>query len=77
MFANATFMTPKRTVPVVSATAVVLRNEADQVFIETAPWTFEARPVEIEFQQGNQVVVAHGLRAGERVVVKGAVLLND
>jgi cobalt-zinc-cadmium efflux system membrane fusion protein len=56
---------------------VVLRNEADQVFVEIAPWTFEARPIEIDFQQGNQAVIAHGLEAGQRVVVKGAVLLND
>ena len=77
MFSTTTFMTPKRTVPMVATTAVVLKNEADQVFVEIAPWTFEARPVEIDFQQGDQAVVAHGLKAGERVVVKGAVLLND
>ena len=77
MFATATFMTPKQTVPAVATTAVVLKNEADQVFVEIAPWTFEARPIEIEFQQGDQAVVAHGLRAGEHVVVKGAVLLSD
>jgi membrane fusion protein, heavy metal efflux system len=77
MFAKATFLTPKEIVPIVPATAVVLRNEADLVFVEIAPWTFEVRPVDIDFQQGDQVVVAHGLRAGERVVVKGAVLLND
>jgi cobalt-zinc-cadmium efflux system membrane fusion protein len=77
MFANATFMTPKRTVPSVPTTAVILKHEADQVFVEIAPWTFEARPVEIEFQQGDQAVLARGLRAGERVVIKGAVLLND
>ena len=77
MFASAAFMTPKQTVPVVPTTAVVLRNEADQVFVEVTPWTFEARPVEIDFQQGNQAIIAHGLRAAERVVVNGAVLLND
>jgi membrane fusion protein, heavy metal efflux system len=77
MFASATFVTPKQTVRVVPATAVVLRNEADQVFLEVAPWTFEARSVDIDFQQRDQVVVAHGLEAGQRVVVKGAVLLND
>jgi cobalt-zinc-cadmium efflux system membrane fusion protein len=77
MFAGATFLAPKQTVPTVPTTAVVLRNEADQVFVEIAPWTFEARPVEIDFQQKDQAVVAHGLRAGEHVVVKGAVLLND
>ena len=77
MFASATFVTPKQTVPIVPTTAVVLRNEADQVFVEIAPWTFEARPIEIDFQQGNQAVIAHGLKAGQRVVVRGAVLLND
>ena len=77
MFASATFVTPKQTVPIVPMTAVVLRNEADQVFVEIAPWTFEARPIEIDFQQGNQAVIAHGLEAGQRVVVRGAVLLND
>jgi len=77
MFAKATFRTPNQMGPIVPTTAVVLRNEVDQVFVETAPWTFEARPVEIGFQQGDQAVVAHGLQAGERVVVKGAVLLND
>ena len=77
MFASATFVTPKRTVPIVPTTAVVLRNEADQVLVEIAPWTFEARPIEIDFQQGNQAVIAHGLEAGQRVVVKGGVLLND
>ena len=77
MFASATFVTPKQTVRVVPATAVVLRNETDQVFVEVAPWTFESRSVDIDFQQKDQVVVAHGLEAGQRVVVRGAVLLND
>ena len=77
MFASATFITPKQTVMTVPTTAVVLRNEADQVFVEVAPWTFEARPVEIDFQQGDQTVLARGLETGQHVVVKGAVLLND
>jgi cobalt-zinc-cadmium efflux system membrane fusion protein len=77
MFANATFTTMKQTVMTVPTTAVVLRNEADQVFVEIAPWTFEARSVEIDFQQGDQAVIARGLEPGQHVVVKGAVLLND
>ena len=42
-----------------------------------APWTFEARPVEVGSQDGPQTVVQKGLKPGERVVVKGGVLLND
>jgi membrane fusion protein, heavy metal efflux system len=77
MFASATFLAPEQAMPVVPATALMLRNETDQVFVEVAPWVFEARPVEIAFQQGNDAIVARGLNAGERVVVKGGVLLND
>ncbi len=77
MFANATFLAPEQAMPVVPTTALMLRSETDQVFVEVAPWVFEARPVEIAFQQGNEAIVARGLKAGERVVVKGGVLLND
>jgi cobalt-zinc-cadmium efflux system membrane fusion protein len=77
MFATATFMTSKQMVGVVPVAALVLRNETDQVFVEIVPWTFEPRPVEIDFQQGDQAVIARGLKAGEHIVVRGAVLLND
>ena len=77
MFANATFLAPAQAMPVVPTTALILRDETDQVFVEVAPWVFEARPVEIAFQQGDEAIVARGLKAGERIVVKGGVLLND
>jgi cobalt-zinc-cadmium efflux system membrane fusion protein len=77
MFANVSFFTPKRTVTVVPTTALILKNDTDQVFVEVAPWTFEARRVETNSQQGDQAVVLNGLRPGDRVVVKGGVLLND
>jgi len=63
--------------PVVPTTALMLRNETDQVFVEVAPWVFEARPLEIAFQQDGEAIVARGLKAGERVVVKDGVLLDD
>ncbi len=77
MFADATFLAPRQTMQVVPTRALVLKEETDRVFVEVAPWTFEARPVEVGFQQGDQAVVEHGLKAGERIVVKGGVLLND
>jgi membrane fusion protein, heavy metal efflux system len=77
MFANATFLARLQSVPVVPTTALVLRNESDQVFVEIEPWVFEPRTVDIAFQQGDQAIVAHGLKAGDRVIVKGGVLLND
>ncbi len=77
MFANATFLAPEQAMPVVPTTALILRGETDQVFVEVAPFVFEARPVEVAFQQGDEAIVARGVKAGERIVVKGGVLLND
>jgi cobalt-zinc-cadmium efflux system membrane fusion protein len=77
MFAKATFLAPPEDVAVVPTQALVLKNETDQVFVEVAPWIYEARPVQVDFQQGDRAVIARGLKAGERVVVKGGVLLND
>jgi membrane fusion protein, heavy metal efflux system len=77
MFANVTFFASKQTVVVVPTTAVVLKDDLDQAYLEVAPWTFEAHPIEVGFQQGNEVVVRAGLKADDRVVVKGGVLLND
>jgi cobalt-zinc-cadmium efflux system membrane fusion protein len=77
MFADATFLAPRQTMQVVPAQALVLKDETDRVFVEVTPWTFEPRPVGVGFQQGDQAVVEHGLKPGERIVVKGGVLLND
>lgn len=77
MFATVTFFAPKEAAAVVPVGALVLRDDASQVFVEVAPWTFEPRPVELRFQQGDQAVIQAGLRAGERAVVRGGVLLND
>jgi cobalt-zinc-cadmium efflux system membrane fusion protein len=77
MFAQATFLAPRQMVPVVPTQALVLKNETDQVFVEVAPWTYEARAVEVGFQQGGRAVIERGLKPGERVVMKGGVLLND
>jgi len=77
MFANVTFHAPVQRAPVIPASALVLKDDANEVLVETAPWTFEARAVDIAFQQGDDVVLRDGLKPGERVVVKGGVLLGD
>jgi membrane fusion protein, heavy metal efflux system len=77
MFANVSFLTPVQMVATVPATALVMKNDGDRVFVEVAPWTFVPRSVETSYQQGNSAVIKSGLVAGERAVVKGGVLLND
>jgi cobalt-zinc-cadmium efflux system membrane fusion protein len=77
MFASVTFFAAPQTVSVVPTDALVLKKDSNRVFVETAPWTFEPRPVKTGFQQGDQIVIQEGLKAGDRIVVKGGVLLND
>jgi membrane fusion protein, heavy metal efflux system len=77
MFATVSFFAPAQMVATVPATALVLKNDGERVFVEVAPWTFQPRNVEINFQQGNSAIIKSGLNAGERAVVKGGVLLND
>ena len=77
MFANVSFYTPVQRAPVVPTSALILKDDANQVFVEIEPWTFEAHAVEVNFQQGDQAILKSGLNTGERVVVKGGVLLGD
>jgi membrane fusion protein, heavy metal efflux system len=77
MFANVSFYAPTQSVPVVPTSALLLKDDLNQVFVEIAPWTFEARTVDIGFQQGDQVALTGGVKAGDRVVVRGGVLLGD
>jgi len=41
------------------------------------PWVFQRRAVQIGDETETSARVLNGLAAGERVVVKGGVLLND
>jgi membrane fusion protein, heavy metal efflux system len=77
MFATVSFFAPTQKVATVPTTALVLKNDGERVFVEVAPWTFQPRNVEINYQQGNSTIIKNGLNAGERAVVKGGVLLND
>jgi len=77
MSAIATLFGPKQTVLIVPRAALIQKERTNEVFVEVAPWTFEARPVDIGFEQGDQAIVTRGLKVGDRVVAKGGALLND
>jgi cobalt-zinc-cadmium efflux system membrane fusion protein len=77
MFASVSFHAPARRAAVIPTSALVVKDDANQVLVEVAPWTFEARTVEIGFQQGDQAVLTSGVKAGDRIVVRGGVLLGD
>ena len=54
-----------------------MNNDDTTVFVEVSPWTFVRRPVQLGSEENGRVRIQNGLKAGERVVTSGGVLLND
>jgi cobalt-zinc-cadmium efflux system membrane fusion protein len=77
MFASVRFAAPHKAEPAAPTTALVFKNDATSVFAEVAPWTFQRRVVETGAEQGGRTLIALGLAAGQRIVSKGGVLIND
>jgi membrane fusion protein, heavy metal efflux system len=77
MFANTTFIAPPVLRLIVPTSALLMTNDKTSVFVEVAEWAFERRDVEVAYQEGATAAVKAGLKPGERIVVKGAVRLND
>ena len=77
MFATVTLVAPDAQRVILPTSALLMNNDRTSVFVATAPWTFERRTVETELGEGATAVITGGLAAGEQVVVKGGILLND
>jgi membrane fusion protein, heavy metal efflux system len=77
MFATVTFAAPPVTRITVPNSALLMTNDRTSVFVEVADWAFERRNVELAYQEGTATAIRSGLAPGDRVVVKGAVRLND
>jgi len=77
MFASATFVAPPATEILVPTSALMMNNDRITVFVEVAPYTFERRAIEPGQETGGYARIRRGLKAGERIIQKGGVLLND
>jgi cobalt-zinc-cadmium efflux system membrane fusion protein len=77
MFATVTLTGPAQSEVVLPSSALLMNNDRTSVFVATAPWTFERRNVETRLEEGSSVVIRSGVRAGDEVVAKGGILLND
>ena len=77
MFTTVTLYGPARTRVVLPSSALLMNNDRTTVFVATAPWTFERRTVEPLLGESTEVPIASGVQAGEQVVVRGGILLND
>jgi cobalt-zinc-cadmium efflux system membrane fusion protein len=77
MFASVTLEGAQGSLVVLPSSALLMNNDRTSVFVATAPWTFERRVVDPQLEQGATVAIRSGITAGEQVVVKGGILLND
>jgi cobalt-zinc-cadmium efflux system membrane fusion protein len=77
MFATVTLLGPSNSQVVVPTSALLMNNDRTTVFVATAPWTFKRRVVDMRLGEGSTAVILAGVAAGEQVVVKGGILLND
>lgn len=77
MYATVDIAVPQSGAVTVPTSALLMNNDSVTVFVETAPWTFERKSVELGREDGETVRIVSGLSGTERVVVRGGVLLND
>jgi cobalt-zinc-cadmium efflux system membrane fusion protein len=77
MFATVVISGRERSLVVLPSSALLMNNDRTSVFVATAPWTFERRVVDAQLEEGPLVAIRSGVSAGEQVVVKGGILLND
>jgi biotin carboxyl carrier protein len=68
MSAVVTLSGPRELAIVVPKSALVQKNDIVNVFVDVATCTFELRPVEVDFLQGQNAMVTKGLSPGDRIL---------
>lgn len=77
MYATIKIATREPDQVIIPVSSIVMNNDTTSVFVETTPWTLEQHDVELGAEDGENVRVLKGLRAGDRIVTAGGVLVND
>jgi cobalt-zinc-cadmium efflux system membrane fusion protein len=65
------------TAPAVPTVAVIREGEVATVWVETEPMLFKRRVVEIGIQQDGFTQIRSGVAAGELVVARGAIFVDN
>jgi cobalt-zinc-cadmium efflux system membrane fusion protein len=76
MFGSIHHIESTAKMPVVPAGAVIEGDGHSTVFVESAPGTFQERDVVVGKKAGPGIRIVSGVKAGETVVVDGAMLLS-
>jgi cobalt-zinc-cadmium efflux system membrane fusion protein len=76
MFAKIRHTHGTRTLPMIPASAVVQTEAGPSAFVERAPGEFELVTLRTGDLRAGRIPVLEGLKAGDRVVIDGAVLLR-
>ena len=63
--------------PAVPVDAVIRDGEQAVVWVEREPMLFERRKVKVGIEQDGRVQVREGLKAGEQVVARGAIFVDN
>jgi cobalt-zinc-cadmium efflux system membrane fusion protein len=77
MFGSLRYSTSDAVAPWIPEASVVRLNGVDLVFVEKAPGRFLSVPVELGKLQQGGFPVSKGVKAGDRIVVQGAVYLKE
>ena len=77
MFATVTLLGAQQSRVVLPSSALLMNNDRTSVLVAVAPWTFERRTVDPQLEEGTSIAIRSGVNAGEQVVVRGGILLND
>jgi cobalt-zinc-cadmium efflux system membrane fusion protein len=76
MFAEMVVDAPELATAVVPTSALLARRDEMFLFVEQAPGRFVQRKVRVGAQTGDHVALLDGVTPGERVVTRGAILLD-
>jgi cobalt-zinc-cadmium efflux system membrane fusion protein len=76
MFAEMVVDAPERAAAVVPTSALLARRDEMFLFVEQGSGRFNQRKVKIGAQTGDHVAILDGVQPGERVVTRGAILLD-
>lgn len=78
MFAQVSLAGGPRGAPTVPSTAVLIKNGSQrQVYLQGEDGNYVARPVRTGIARAGRVEILEGLKAGDKVVVQGALLLDN